>query len=248
MFCKSNEIFHSRSAPYNSQSNCKGKRFVYTFMEALNASSAYAASANRLASEFFLRYRVSLLWTTSASLLLLLINRLPWTKFDLLHTDKAKGSCTAESDKSSFYYTANTCVSDVGDAVFSRNYFGRYRWIASVILRWIGPFSYYVKVRNSVKNRHAFKFRKGFVNLDYFFKKEKIDCDISSTFNAGERNEEKQTAKPKPYVPLNQMPQPQIFSGYGSISTCLSTNFSIGSFTGSLTGSSADYSTFLKIA
>jgi len=190
VFCKSNGIRHSRSAPYHPQSNGEAERFVQTFKDSLKSSGADATSAKRLASEFLLRYRVSAHGTTGASPSQLLLGRAPRTKLDLLHPDmEVRVRGRQESDKLRYDSSAKLREFNVGDPVFSRNYFGRYRWKAGVILRRTGPVSYDVQVGNGVDHRHASQLRGRQLSMDHPSEEEEIDRDIQSAFDAAEERQ-----------------------------------------------------------
>lgn len=155
-FCRGQGIRHSRSSPYHPQSNGEAERFVQTFKDAMDASSASPATCKQLAATILLRYRVTPHTTTGSSPAQLLFNRIPRTQLDLLHPDfPTDVRSRQELDKSRFDTRAYERHFIAGDTVFSRNYNGRSAWKAAIVLRKTGPVSYDVQIGNSVEHRHA---------------------------------------------------------------------------------------------
>lgn len=121
-----------------------------------------------------------------------------------------------EFNKLIFDATAKTGDFAVGDTIFSRNYFGRYRLRAKVILRLSGPVSYNVKVRNSVDHRHTFLLRKRLANMDHP-SKEEIDRNVQLSFDAADENVQDQADQPEPHIPFNLLTQKPIFPVYEEV-------------------------------
>lgn len=88
---------------------------------------------------------------------------------------------TKESDKYRFESTANTRVFDVGNTIFSRNYFGRYCSKARVFLRKIGPVSNDVQVGSRVFHRNAFQLQIRLYNVDLIPVKKKAILLVNDT-------------------------------------------------------------------
>jgi len=115
-----------------------------------------------------------------------------------------------ESDKLRYDSSAKLREFNVGDPVFSRNYFGRYRWKAGVILRRTGPVSYYVQVGNGVDHRHASQLRGRQLSMDHPSEEEEIDRDIQSALDAAEEREQEPADHPPQPIPQQIPLQQQI--------------------------------------
>lgn len=101
----------------------------------------------------------------------------------------------------------------VKEKLFSRNYFGRYRQKAAVILRQTRPVSYDLKVGNGVKLCHESQLQRYLPNLYYPSKEEKIICDIQTAFYPAKEEKQEQAASQAlqiPQAPLHKQLIPKV--------------------------------------
>ena len=119
---------------------------MQTFKDALKAANANNTTARTLASEFLLRYRLTPHATTSTAPAQLLLGHTPRIQLDLLHPDPNNVvRKRQEADKERFDTHAHERHFCDGDRVFARNYAGRLRWKAGMVIRRSGPVSYDVQ-------------------------------------------------------------------------------------------------------
>ena len=157
---------------------------MQTFKDALQAATAAQTTARILAYEFLCRYRITPHGTTGTTPALLLLDRLPRIKLDMLHPDPANVFRKhQEAAKERFDAHAQERHFSDRDEVFARNYSGRLRWKAGVVRRQTGHASYDAQVGQSVEHRHADQLRKSLVNMPNKSIEEQIQDDFVSEFN-----------------------------------------------------------------
>ena len=89
-FLKFNRVKHLKSAPYHPSTNGETERLIQTFKRAMRAGVSDSLSQQHRRQNFLLAYWSTVHATTKRSPSELFLNRLLWTKLDLLQPDVQK--------------------------------------------------------------------------------------------------------------------------------------------------------------
>ena len=128
----------------------------------------------------------------------------PRIQLDLLHLDTAPDvRARQEADKKRNDARAKESHFSEGDQVFARNYSGRLRLKAGIVLRRTKPMCYDVQVGQEVEHRHAVQLRPRLLDMPDKSNEEKINQEINQEF-------EQRQQQPKLQITGNRLANKQI--------------------------------------
>ena len=122
-FIKGNGITHVTSAPYHPATNRLAERAVQTFKEAMEKMETECGSLDSKVDRFEFRYRLTPHATTGKPSAVLLMERRPRSRLDLMHPDLAlKILLKQQRQKQDNDKTCRERTFEVGQHVFVRNF------------------------------------------------------------------------------------------------------------------------------
>ena len=154
-FLEANGIAHSTSSPYHPASNGLAERAVQSFKQSMRKATGSIES--RL-SRFLFTYRLTPHTTTAQSPAELLFKRRPRSRLDILVSSvELVVGRRQEYQKMSHDVHSSTCVFDVGNSVFVKDFRpGSKQWLPGKIVEILGPVSARIKLLNGEFHRRHF--------------------------------------------------------------------------------------------
>ena len=143
-FMRANGIKHIRSPAYHPASNGQVERFVQTMKRSLKSSERDGRSLSHRLSEFLLSYCITPHTTTNCSPSELFLKRPLRTKFDLLRRT-TKDFVERKQAQQKRCHDQRVQLRNLfpGSPVLVRNYQGDVKWIRGIILRKLGPVTFF---------------------------------------------------------------------------------------------------------
>jgi hypothetical protein len=163
-FLKSNGIKHILSAPYHPASNGLVERFIQTMKRTLKAGGRDGKSIHHRLAEFLFEYRATPHSTTNTSPSELLMNRKLRTRFDLMSPFNTRSYVTGKQADQKLNHDKHAKSRKLlpGSIVMLRDYNHSNKWINGIIVKKLGPVTYWVEMANGrLVKRHMDQLREG---------------------------------------------------------------------------------------
>ena len=156
-FCKANGIKHIRTAPYHPSSNGLAERFVQTFKQAMRKAEKDPLLFSHKLASFLLTYRATPHATTNVAPCILFMGRPLRTRLDCMKPD-VESTVTRNQTAQKLHHDGG-CKErtlQLGQAVMVRDFLGREKWVAAVVVQQLGPVSYLLQLPNGTQwRRHV---------------------------------------------------------------------------------------------
>ena len=182
------EAAHSTSSPYHPASNGLAERAVHSFKQSMRKATGSIES--RL-SRFLFTYCLTPHTTTAQSPAELLFKRRPRSRLDILvpSVEQVVGR-RQEYQKMSHDVHSSTCVFDVGNSVFVKDF--RKQWLPGKIVEILGPVSARIKLLNGEFHRRHF---------DHIRIRQVLDQDCPAEVSDDSNTDDWTASIPSPVVP-----------------------------------------------
>ena len=149
-FLRTNNIKHTRSAPYHPATNGLAERFIQTMKRSLRRSS-HERSLRHCLSNFLLTYRTTQHATTHETPARLFLAFHPRTRLDFLRPNMRQTVLTRSVPPK-----GREREFEAGQRVMTRSYGGDVPWVQGTVLKRTGPVSYQIQINSDrVWHRHA---------------------------------------------------------------------------------------------
>jgi transposase InsO family protein len=165
-FLRSNDVFHTRTAPGHPATNGLAERYVGHFKKKISQMKDTNDSLKVKLDKFLFTYRVTPT-TLGKSPAELLMNRQPKTRFDVLRSQNLKQQVKVFQDNLDF------CAKFKQEqAVFALNFGKGPKWLPGIVLKELSPRNYEIQVYDAVWKRHETQLRNRVIPLPLLPRKE----------------------------------------------------------------------------